>query len=130
MNRFLASLFVGLVLGVVIGLTAGWWGPEGIAVVVVGNPASRLDQKYKEDYTVYIAGGFLADGDVTGAVERLRLLQEPNIPVYVQELAERYITHSANIEEIRYLVALSEGLGRLTPIMEPYRTITRPESQQ
>ena len=45
------------------------------------------------------------------------------MPVYVQEVAERYITNSRDVDDIRPLVALADGLGRLTPIMEPYREV-------
>jgi hypothetical protein len=74
-----------------------------------------------------IAAGYLADGDASGAVERLSVLGVDNVPLYVQELTERYITNSRDIEDIRHLVALADGLGRLTPIMEPY---VREQSQE
>jgi hypothetical protein len=33
------------------------------------------------------------------------------------------------VDDIRYLVAFSENLGRLTPLMEPYRLVVTPGSQ-
>ena len=53
------------------------------------------------------------------------LVRELNFKA-VQEMAERYISSSRDLREIRYLVALSEGLGRLTPLMEPFRQLSRP----
>jgi hypothetical protein len=66
----------------------------------------------------------LKDKDLGGAVERLRILGVPNVPAYVQDVTERYITTSRDAKDISYLVALAEGLGRLTPIMQPYRQVT------
>jgi hypothetical protein len=125
MLRFLISLILGLLVGTGIGLYLGW---VQFPVQFVDSPASALAQRYKDDYTVMIAAGFLDDGDATGAVERLRLLDVDNVPAYVQDVTERFITSSRDIDDIRNLVALSEGLGRLTPIMQPYRQVSVPGS--
>ncbi|MEL7233839.1 MAG: hypothetical protein AAFV33_23050 [Chloroflexota bacterium] len=123
MKRFFISLGAGLVLGVVAGLVYGW----GIAPIEYTNgPVTALRQDYIEDYTVMVAEGYLSDGSVDGAFERLRLLQLDNIPLHVQTTTESYISSSRNITDIQALVALSEGMGRLTPIMEPYRRVTLP----
>ena len=68
-----------------------------------------------------IARAYVRDGDLTGAFDRLRPLGEANIPDFVQSVTERTISASGDVADIRVLVALSAGLGRLTPIMEPYR---------
>ncbi len=126
MLRFLLSLLIGLVAGVGIGLYLGW---VQFPVEFVDSPASSLAPRYQDDYTVMIAAGFAADGDLGGAVERLRVLGVGNIPAYVQEVAERYISNSRAIEDIRVLVGLAEGLGRLTPLMQPYRSVNLPGQQ-
>lgn len=123
MLRFLISLLIGLVVGVVIGLYLGW---VQFPVEFVNSPASSLAQRYQDEYIVMIAAGYLKDGDLGGAVERLRVLGVANIPAYVQEVTERYISNSRNADDISVLVALAESLGRLTPIMLPYRTIAAP----
>ncbi len=120
MVRFLASLFAGLVLGLGLGLYLGW---VQFPVEYIDSPATSLGPRYSDEYTVMIAGGFMADRDLTGAIQRLRVLGIDNVPVYVQEVAERYITNSRDVDDIRPLVALADGLGRLTPIMEPYREV-------
>jgi hypothetical protein len=123
MSRFLVSFFVALLLGVGLGLYLGW---VQFPVQYVDSPASALARQHKDDYTVMIAAGYSTDGDLNGAIERLRLLGEENIPAYIQEVAERYITNSRNVEDIRLLVNLAQGVGRLTPIMEPYRQLVTP----
>lgn len=120
MGRFLGSLFIGLVVGAGVGLYLGW---VQFPVEYVNSPASRLAPRYQDEYTVMIAGGYAADGDLDGALNRMRLINVANAPLFVQEVTERYITNSQNVNDIRDLVLLAEGLGRLTPIMEPYRQV-------
>jgi hypothetical protein len=95
---------------------------------VTDNPVSVLDQRFRDDYVVMVAQGYLQDGDVTGALERLRWLEVDNVPLLVQDTAERFITTSREVADIRRLVALAEGLGRITPIMEAYRPLPTPSS--
>ena len=123
MTRFFISAAVGVALGLLMGLFVGWQ----ISPVEYNNsPITALGETYKDEYTRMVAGGYIVDGDLTGAVDRLRVLGMPNIPQYVQDMAERYISSSKEVKDIRYLVALSEGLGRLTPLMEPFRLYSRP----
>lgn len=121
MNRFILSLLFGLLVGVGFGLYLGW-GP--FPVEYLNSAAPALSDRHKEEYTVMVAAGYLADGDATGAVERLRVLGVDNVPAYVQEVTERYITNSRDVDDIQQLVGLAEGLGRLTTIMEPYRRVS------
>lgn len=117
-SRFFISLLVGLAIGAAAGLYIGW---ELLPTTYVNSPASSLDQRFKDNYTVMIAAGFCADNDALGAVDRLRVLGVQDVPTYIQETTERYIRNSRNINDIYYLVALSEGVGRLTGLMQPYR---------
>jgi hypothetical protein len=125
MSRFLASLLFGLIVGGGLGLVLGW---NVFPVEYVNGPASRLDQQYKDEYTVMVSAGYLVDSDIQSAVDRLRVLDLDDIPGHVQNTAERYISRSRNIEDIRYLVALAEAMGRLTDLMRDYR-IVDPESR-
>lgn len=120
MGRFLISLAVALVIGLLIGLYIGW---VQFPAQAVDSPASALAQRHKDEFTVMVARGYRADGDLTGALERLRVLGAENIPAHVQEAAERFITNSRDLEDIRALVILAEGVGRLTPIMQPFRPL-------
>ncbi len=123
MRRFLFSLVAALIIGALLSLYLGW---SVFPVQYVDSPAVDLAQRYKDDYAVMIAAAYAVDGDVTGAIERLRVLGVENVPVYIQEVTERYITNSSELAEIQQLVTLAEGVGRLTPIMEPYREVTLP----
>ncbi|MCA9906043.1 MAG: hypothetical protein KC547_19435 [Anaerolineae bacterium] len=123
MRRFLVSFLVALLIGAGIGLYLGW---VQFPVQFVDSPANALAASAKDEYTLMIAGAYADDGDLNGAVERLRVLGVDNVPAYVQEVTERYITNSRGIDDIRLLVRLAEGMGRLTPVMEPYRQLALP----
>ncbi len=123
--RILLSLIIGLALGAGIGLYLGW---VQFPVEYVDSPASALAQEYKDTYVVNVAAAYRDERDPNAAVERLRILGVPNVPVYVQEVTERFISTSRPIEDVRHLVALAEGLGRLTQIMEEYRPIEPTET--
>ncbi|MDX2138986.1 MAG: hypothetical protein SF123_12920 [Chloroflexota bacterium] len=120
MVRFLISFFVAMLIGVGIGLYLGW---VQFPAQFTNSDARALAQQYKDEYAVMIAAGYADDNDINGAVERLRVLEVENVPAFVQEVTERYITNSRGVDEIQLLVALAEGMGRLTPIMEPYRQV-------
>ncbi|MCA9882818.1 MAG: hypothetical protein H6670_00870 [Anaerolineaceae bacterium] len=117
MQRFFISTVIGVLVGILAGLFIGW---TVAPIEYVNSPMTALSVRYQQEYTVMVAEGYLVDGDALGAVERLRVLGVSNVPLYVQEVAETYISNSRNIEDIQKLVALAAGLGRLTPLMEPY----------
>ncbi|MCC6801428.1 MAG: hypothetical protein IT319_00985 [Anaerolineae bacterium] len=123
MVRFLLSFIGALIVGLLLGLYLGW---VQFPVKYTDSSADRLAQRFKDDYTVMVANGYQTDSDLTGALERMRVLGVENVPVYIQETTERFITNSRDVNDIRALVALSAGLGRMTPIMEPYRLVTVP----
>jgi len=126
MVRFLVSLILGIGFGIGAGLVLGW----GVFPIEYSEGSlPELARQHTDDYTVMVAAGYVADGDIQGALERLNLLGVDNSPAHVQEVTERYITNSRDIGDIQLLVALSEGFGRLTPIMEPYRQVELPEAE-
>jgi ABC-type xylose transport system permease subunit len=125
MMRFLVSLIIGVIVGGIIGALLGW----GVFATIPTNvPTETLAGQYKEEYLLMIAGGYWEDADILGAFERLKILNVENIPQFVQDVTEQYITSSRAVAEIYLLVALSEGFGRLTPIMQPYRQVNIPQS--
>ncbi|MAU10273.1 MAG: hypothetical protein CL607_10660 [Anaerolineaceae bacterium] len=124
MQRFFISTVIGVAIGLVAGLFIGW---TVAPIEYVNSPMTSLSIRHQQEYTVMVAEGYLVDGDVLGAVERLRVLGMSNVPLYVQEVTETYISNSRDLDDIQKLVALAAGLGRLTPVMEPYYEL-RPSS--
>ncbi len=121
MLRFTRSLILGLLVGALAGLYFGWFPfpPDARSSAI-----SDLAQRYRDEYTVMIAAGYVADGDVMGALERLRLLGIDDIPVYLQRSTERIINTSArDLDDIRLLVGLAHDLDVLTPAMQPFLTL-------
>lgn len=114
----LRSLLLGLVLGGALGLYLGWF---QFPQETYRGDLSEMAQSFRDDYVVMVAAGYAADGDLQGALERLSRLRVDDIPRYAQRLTDRVIASSArDIRDIRLLVALARGLGRLTPAMEPF----------
>ncbi|MEL6310464.1 MAG: hypothetical protein AAFV98_09950 [Chloroflexota bacterium] len=116
MTRVFLSTVVGVLLGIGIGLGVGW----GFPPAYTNSTLPELARTHQDSYTVMIASGYVNDRDLTGALQRLQLLGVDNVPAYVQELAERYITNSSELEDIRVLVALADGFGRATPLMDSF----------
>ncbi|NDJ62011.1 MAG: hypothetical protein GYB67_12845 [Chloroflexi bacterium] len=124
MLRFFVSLIVGLIIGAGIGIYLGWW---QFPVEYVDSPASALAEIHKDDYTLMIANGYLANGDRIGAEERLRVLGIDDVPGHVQTVTERFINNSRAVADIRALVAFAAAFDRLTPLMAPYQLVSAPE---
>jgi hypothetical protein len=116
MVRVFFSTVLGVLLGVGIGLGIGWGIPQDYSDSTI----AELAPQYQEQYTLMIALAYVQDRDVDAALQRLRVLGVENIPAYVQELTERYISTSRSLDNIQLLVALSQGLGRLTAPMESF----------
>ena len=118
MLRFTRSLILGLVIGTVAGLYFGWF---QFPAETRSSELSALARHYRDDYTVMIAAGYAADGDLPGAIERLQLLDIGDVPTFLRQTAEDIINASSrDLHDIRLLVNMAEALGQLTPPMEPF----------
>ena len=118
MRRYLRPMLLGLILGGLLGLYLGWF---QFPRETYRGGLSELAQSFRDDYVVMVAAGYAADDDLQGALERLSRLRVDDIPRYAQRLTDRVIASSArDIRDIRLLVALARGMGRLTPAMEPF----------
>lgn len=121
-KRHIGSLLIGVFLGLVLGLFLGW---EQFPVEYTNSSLAALAPSYQEEYAVMVAEGYQYDRDINAALERLRPLEKDNLFDYIQDLTERYISQS-NVPAISIMVALSEAVGRLTPVMEIYRSTPVP----
>ncbi|MBI5931170.1 MAG: hypothetical protein HY862_17805 [Chloroflexi bacterium] len=133
MRNYLFTGIITIALGLGLGLYIGW---VQYPVEYRNSYMCQLSDQYQEDYTLMVARGYREDGDLNKALDRLQPLravgiaecddgrsyQIDNIPEWVQVLTERYISQGADPSLIRDLVALAEGFGRLTPIMESFRS--------
>jgi hypothetical protein len=123
MRRLIVSLVLGAAIGVGIGLYIGW---VISPVQYINADMSNLAPRYKDEYTIMVASGYQVDHDLNEAIRRLRPLGFPNVPVYVRDVTERYISESGIGKEsdIRLLVALSKDLGHFTPPMYAFAAST------
>lgn len=124
MKPIVGSLLIGIVVGLAFGVYLGW---VQFPVRYTNSSIAALDTYYREQYTVMVAEGYLFDRDVRAAIERLQVLDEPNIPQYVQLLTEQYISQGRDLATIQKMVALSEAMGRFTEVMRNYRLEPTPE---
>lgn len=125
MRRLLTSLLIGCAIGLAIGLYLGW---VQFPVETVEGPMRALASADKDRYTVMVAQAYELDGDTAEAIRRLQPLNTPNtnIPQYVRDVTERYISESGsgNEADIRHLVSLSRALGYFTPPMQGFVVAT------
>ncbi|MGB7337314.1 MAG: hypothetical protein WBC91_00365 [Phototrophicaceae bacterium] len=116
MVRVFISTVIGVIIGIGAGLGLGW----GFPAQYSNSTLPELGRVHQDTYTVMIAAGYVNDRDITGAFERLQRLGVENVPAHVQDITERYITNSRDLGDIQLLVALADGFGRLSPVMETF----------
>jgi hypothetical protein len=109
MKRVIGSVLIGVLVGLATGVFVGW---ELYPIQYRNSPMPALSSRYQEEYTVMVAEGYLVDGDEDLALERLRALEKDNIFDYVEDLTERYISQSKDLETINKMKALCKALGR------------------
>ena len=124
LGQLLVHAIGGVIIGIAIGLLIGW---VVYPTEFANASLSDLSPRFQEEYVLMVAAGYIHDGDVNGAFDRLQRLGAENVPIFVQEITERYISNSRDIQDIRLLVALTEGLGRLTSPMERFCQLCRGE---
>ena len=118
-TRSVAGLLAGgILLGLLIGLLLGQALSAG---GLFAGPADGQQARLRDEYLLMVATAYTGDGDLPAAWERLRQATEGDRVAWLQETTGRFIANSRAVPDIRRLVALAEGLGRLTPAMEPWR---------
>src|SRR5262245_39778870 len=96
MRRYVLWITIGVILGLVAGLYIGW---IAAPVQYVQSPMSDLARRYQDDYTVTVADAYQVDSDLNEAIHRLQPLGVGNIPQYVRDVTERYISESGTGQE-------------------------------
>lgn len=114
-------LILGLLLGIGLGLTAGWvvW-----PVTYYDTDVYDLRVDYRDDFVVMVGALYAQEGDVGAARQLLLLLSDPSAPrsldAIVVDVAERYIASGASLTDIRHLVGLAQAFGSVTTPMQPF----------
>ncbi len=127
MKRFVIALALGGMIGLVLGVYLGW---TQFPVQTINSSIRSLSPADKDRYTVMVAEGYELDGNVAAAIQRLQALGVPNVPSYVRDTTERFISvnGTGDATDIRHLVALTQALGELTPAMQAFAAPTRVSS--
>lgn len=121
--RIIRSILLGLLLGATVGLYLGW---AHFPAETRNRHLSELARPFRDDFIVMVAAGYAADGDIAGALQRLSRLGIDDVPSAVRESTERIIGGSARgLADIRLLVRLADGLGQLSPPMQPFLDANR-----
>jgi len=119
LKRFIIALAIGGVLGLALGVYLGW---VQFPVQTINGSARSLSPVEKDRYTVMVAEGYELDGDVGEAIRRLQLLGVSDVPGYVRDVTERFISvnGTGDTSDIRHLVALAQALHQLTSSMQAF----------
>jgi len=134
MRRFFGSLLVAMIIGIAAGVYLGW---VQFPAESEDSALCQLSPEYREKYTLMVARsyqGMLAqnvppnEGRVVALNRLLPLnatnaeacLQNPdnqidNIPAWVQEVTERYLSRGEDLRDVCHLAALSAAFGRQIP---------------
>ncbi|MCC6905983.1 MAG: hypothetical protein IT326_09085 [Anaerolineae bacterium] len=116
MRRFLATFLIGLGLGTLAGVLAGW----GFPIQDTRTGLDQLHPDYKAEYVVMVGTAYAASEDWDQAQAWLGELAEPDPAGYVVALAERFIAEGRNPDDIRSLVRLASRFGYVSQPMQPY----------
>jgi hypothetical protein len=129
MKRFAIALAIGGVLGLALGVYLGW---SQFPVQTINGSIRSLSSVEKDRYTVMVAEGYEVDGDVGEAIRRLQVLGVSDVPSYVRDVTERFISvnGTGDATDIRHLVALAEALHEFTPPMQAFASPTGTPSAQ
>jgi hypothetical protein len=119
-NRWLSpvALFMGLAIGVGVGLLVSW---ELWPVEYVDAAPDSLKPSHREEYIVLIGMAYAYDRDLELARSRLAGLGELAVMgSEVVTLAERHAAQGGNVEQIRALAALARELGHTRAALVAY----------
>ena len=122
MNRGPLPLLIGLLLGVVGGLT---YASAIDPVELVGSSPAALHADVQADYLTLIASAYAATGDLPRAQARLALFSGPNMAQTLAALAQARLASSRPVSEAQALARLAADLG-VRPSPPPSLVPARP----
>lgn len=108
MSRGPFPLLVGLLLGVVGGLTYAW---AIDPVEFVGSSPAALQLDFQADYLTLIASAYASTGDLPRAQARLALFPDPNVAETLGALAQARLASGRPESEAQALALLAADLG-------------------
>jgi hypothetical protein len=109
-------IFIGLLLGIGLGLYVGW---ELLPTEFVDASPAYLAEGYQQEYVRMIAAAYAVEGDLTAAQTRLSGLGADGEDMLTAVTLDT-ILQQQNETEIRQLVNLAAALGIYSPAMDPY----------
>lgn len=101
-------LFIGLVLGLGVGLYYAWVVDP---IVYVDSGPSRLSEAEKAEYIFLVSQSYAVDGNWAMAQQRLAALEDPNLPQTVNNLLENYVRNLEAPNALRNMANLAQQVG-------------------
>ncbi|MDY7040557.1 MAG: hypothetical protein SVX38_06815, partial [Chloroflexota bacterium] len=122
----LIALFLGVALGLAVGLTISWglW-----PLQVINAEPAELRASLREDYLVLIGQSYTADGNLPRARQRLASLGEWGRAQAVADLSARYVDEGRDPRAVEALSALADALGGSAVVVPPTATVSPTASQ-
>jgi hypothetical protein len=111
------SLFIGLAVGLALGLVYTWY----IAPVELVNTYPALMRSdFRSDWVRMAALSYVADGDLERAVRRMEGLERVDVASTLEALIDEYAAAGRPAETMRRLTTLAQALDVHTPAMLVY----------
>jgi HAMP domain-containing protein len=111
------SLFIGLAIGLALGLVYTWY----IAPVELINTYPALMRSdFRADWVRMAALSYVADGDLERAVRRMEGLERQDVAGAMEALIDQYAAAGRSAETMRRLTTLAQALDVHTPAMLVY----------
>jgi hypothetical protein len=111
------SLFIGLAVGLALGLVYTWY----IAPVELVNTYPGLMRSdFRRDWVRMAALSYVADGDLERAVRRMEGLERMDVAGAIETLIDEYAAAGRSADTMRHLTVLAQALDVHTPAMLVY----------
>jgi hypothetical protein len=116
MMRRTVVIFLGVTLGIGLGLAAGW----GFPIRTVKTTPAALSADWQSDWVLMTAQAYSLDLDLDQARQRLGLLGSDDPGARVAQCGERAIAEGLPPNYIKVLAQLADALGARTPTLSSF----------